>query len=185
MFLVHKSLESQLVSDPTMTCHKYLFIYVIYLRFQEYFTGTTAPSSIVMVRGDMTGLGRNPQPARQPGMTQTHHTALCRNVNHFHKLSLHQIRVWQVKYFYRLLIHQQLWTEKICPTESVNFKYRSIYNNPMVKQRDSWHGDQSIDTIIVQTYSSASRTQKESMKGKLPAIASNSPWDMKPSLSWS
>ena len=35
------------------------------------------------------------------------------------------------------------------------------------------------------TYWSTSRTQKESMNGKLPAMASNSACEMKPSLSWS
>ena len=35
------------------------------------------------------------------------------------------------------------------------------------------------------TYWSTSRTQKESMNGKFPAMASNSACEMKPSLSWS
>ena len=35
------------------------------------------------------------------------------------------------------------------------------------------------------TYWSTSSTQKESMNGKFPAMASNSACEMKPSLSWS
>ena len=109
--------------------------------------------------------------------THTHwHTPHTYTHTHTHNRHTHTHTHWHTPHSHVYTHHNTLNCARI--------------NNPIIYEPGIT--ENRANTILfkpkkpdVMTYWSASSTQKESMKGKLPAMASNSPWEMKPSLSWS